>query len=54
MLYHCYNCDRYAFEASCPRCPDTTAGDYVPLDPKYYPEFQYKTQGLVKDFGSGQ
>lgn len=50
MLYHCYNCHKYAFETSCPSCTDSLAEDYVPLDPKYYPEFQYKTQGAVKDF----
>lgn len=50
MLYHCYQCGKHAFETSCPHCGDAAAEHYVPLDPKYYPEFQYRTQGLVKDF----
>ena len=49
MLYYCYNCQRYAFETSCPRCTNTQEGAYVPLDPKYYPEFKYQSQGIVKD-----
>ena len=49
MLYSCYHCDRYYCLDKCPRCSDEHAEEYVPLDPKYYPEFQYVTQGLVKD-----
>ena len=49
MLYRCYNCKNYSFENTCPSCLDASIDDYVPLDPKYYPEFQYKTQGVVKD-----
>lgn len=49
MIYHCYNCNQYAFEATCPRCTNNQDEAYVPLDPKYYPEFKYQSQGLVKD-----
>ena len=33
----------------CPRCGEAHIDLYIPLDPKYFPEFKYVTQGLVKD-----
>lgn len=49
MLYKCHECDQFSFHPACPRCgPDSLASN-VPLKPEYYPEFQYRSQGLVKD-----
>lgn len=47
MLYNCFKCRRVTFASVCPRCgsPDTN----VPLNPAFYPEFQYQTQGFFKD-----
>lgn len=53
MLFNCFRCRKVTFSHVCPRCgsPDTN----VPLDPAFYPEFQYQSQGFVKDlFLKGQ
>ncbi len=49
MLFKCYHCGIYSFEEICPRCGDEFINLYVPLDPKYYREFKYTSQGFVKD-----
>ncbi len=46
MLYSCYNCNIYCFEEMCPRCGEAHMDLYIPLDPKYFPEFKYVTQAL--------
>lgn len=47
MLYNCFKCRRISFYHVCPSCGPLDAN--VPLDPAYYPEFQYQTQGFVSD-----
>lgn len=49
MLYCCYGCNHYSFEQICHKCGEDKKELYVPLDPKFYPEFQYQSQGFVKD-----
>lgn len=58
MIYQCNGCSRTTFEASCPWCnsaqvPPSTeshAQQLIPLDPSFYPDFQYQSKGLIKDF----
>lgn len=58
MIYQCSSCNRTSFRTACPWCaPAPTAGldqklataQQVPLDPSFYPEFQYQTKGFLKD-----
>ena len=58
MIYQCSSCHRTSFEIKCPCCtsapvkevgPPTQATQQVPLDPSFYPEFQYQTRGFLKD-----
>jgi restriction system protein len=49
VLYRCYRCNTYCLEQQCPTCGEKGQDEYIPLDPKYLPEFRYMTQGLVKD-----
>ncbi len=49
MIYLCYNCNKYFFDEICPVCGVDKINSYIPLDPKYYPEFKYQSQGLLKD-----
>lgn len=49
MIYNCYKCNSYSFEEVCNRCGEDYIDSYVPLDPFFYPEFKYKSQGIIKD-----
>ncbi len=49
MLYRCHQCEHFSFHAICPTCGAEAQDDNIPLDPEYYPEFQYRSRGLVKD-----
>lgn len=49
MLFKCHDCGQTGFHATCPRCGPTSQHNNVPLNPEYYPEFQYRSKGLVKD-----
>lgn len=57
MLYLCKQCHNSTFETWCSYCDDnniiknkTPLSDHlVPLDPSFYPEFQYRSKGLIKD-----
>ena len=46
MIYKCYECDNYNFN-SCTKCG--TSDKSIPLDPVFYPEFEYKSGGFVSD-----
>ncbi len=46
MIYKCYGCDNYNFN-SCDWCGANDKN--IPLDPVYYPEFEYKSGGFVSD-----
>ncbi len=50
MLWLCFKCDSFSFLPFCNNCRDESKDDHVPIDPKYYPEFQYKSQGFIVDF----
>lgn len=58
MIYHCNSCHRTTFETICPRCnPGVVASavqageqSLTPLDPSFYPDFQYQSKGFLKDF----
>lgn len=47
MIYKCFYCGLYSFTARC-GCPPETV-DVVPLDPAYYPEFEYTSKGIISD-----
>ena len=49
MLFNCFNCGQFSFQDICPGCGPAARDDNVPLNPEYYPEFRYKSKGLVKD-----
>lgn len=58
MIYQCSSCNRTSFQTTCPWCaPVPTGGldqklaavQQVPLNPSFYPEFQYQTKGFLKD-----
>jgi restriction system protein len=58
VIYQCTSCNRTSFETKCPWCASanaqeggqpTSAVQQVPLDPSFYPEFQYQTKGFLKD-----
>jgi len=49
MLYKCHRCGQFGFRSTCPACGLTAEDQNVPLDPEYYQEFQYRSQGRVKD-----
>lgn len=58
MIYQCSGCSRATFETTCPWCnnshisPSTEIPiqQLTPLDPSFYPDFQYQSKGLIKDF----
>lgn len=58
MIYQCNGCNRTTFETACPWCnsSDTSPSaalstqQLTPLDPSFYPDFQYQSKGLIKDF----
>ena len=49
MLFNCYECGELTFEHPCPRCGSELSDQTVPLDPRFYPEFAYTSQGFWKD-----
>jgi restriction system protein len=49
VLFNCESCDHIGFEEVCPTCGVGKRDENVPLDPRYYPEFQYRSQGVVRD-----
>ncbi|WGS47649.1 restriction endonuclease (plasmid) [Burkholderia sp. JSH-S8] len=58
MIYKCSSCNKASFETKCPWCESIPAQEtsqkipaaqQVPLDPSFYPEFQYQTKGFLKD-----
>jgi len=49
MLYQCQSCGLIGFGQMCPSCGFEARDVNIPIDPRLYPEFQYKSQGLVKD-----
>lgn len=58
MIYQCNGCSRTTFETSCPWCSSSQVSPstevqgqrLTPLDPSFYPDFQYQSKGLIKDF----
>jgi len=65
MIYQCYSCSKTTFEIICPWCsggvptatnswgtkapPPITSEQMIPLNPSFYPEFQYQSKGIIKD-----
>lgn len=65
MIYQCNSCNKTSFEVNCPWCSSvmpatvspwdtraTPASDIqqmTPLNPSFYPEFQYQSKGMLKD-----
>lgn len=57
MIYQCNACHRTTFEIACPKCkvPENPSASQVseqgltPLDPSFYPDFQYQSKGFLKD-----
>lgn len=58
MIYLCNGCNKTTFETACPWCmgsevspsSELTLRHLTPLDPSFYPDFQYRSKGLIKDF----
>lgn len=58
MIYQCNGCNRTTFETACPWCTSSelspsselSSRHLTPLDPSFYPDFQYRSKGLIKDF----
>ncbi|MFT0181843.1 restriction endonuclease [Pseudomonas benzopyrenica] len=57
MIYLCSGCHKTTFEISCPWCSGAQSLDsaaphlqhMTPLDPSFYPDFQYQSKGFIKD-----
>lgn len=49
MIYQCNECNRTTFETACPWCSNSQSQQLTPLDPSFYPDFQYQSKGLIKD-----
>ncbi|MGE8359619.1 restriction endonuclease [Pseudomonas sp.] len=58
MIYQCNGCNRTTFETVCPWCNSSQVSSstelrpqhLTPIDPSFYPDFQYQSKGLIKDF----
>ena len=58
MIYQCNGCNRTTFDTACPWCmgsqvspsSELTLRHLTPLDPSFYPDFQYRSKGLIQDF----
>jgi len=59
LIYQCSACNKTSFETKCPWCASISelendqkilAAQQIPLDPSFYPEFQYQAKGFLKDF----
>ena len=57
MIYQCNHCHRSTFEIHCPQCGASEPASQAqlvqqgmtPLDPSFYPDFQYQSKGFLKD-----
>jgi len=57
MIYKCGHCKKTTLESLCPWCSSSESLQAVdlsqriltPLDPSYYPDFQYQSKGILKD-----
>lgn len=57
MIYQCNHCHRSTFETYCSPCgsaegaslPQQAPQGLTPLDPSFYPDFQYQSKGFLKD-----
>ncbi len=49
MIYRCSGCNKTTFELSCSQCAGSDTSILTPLDPSFYPEFQYKSKGYLHD-----
>ncbi|MFP4698580.1 MAG: restriction endonuclease [Eubacteriales bacterium] len=49
MIYWCFNCSNISFDNICSNCSEEFYDDYIPLDPTYYPELNYKSKGFIID-----
>ena len=58
LIYQCSTCNKTSFETKCPWCSPASVMEngqqisttqQVPLDPSFYPEFQYQAKGFLKD-----
>jgi HJR/Mrr/RecB family endonuclease len=57
MIYQCNGCNKTTFETTCSACiasaappsAGLTPQHLTPLDPSFYPDFQYQSKGLLKD-----
>lgn len=47
MIRQCYKCNKYNFVKICPICNDEESN--IPLNPEYYPEFEYRSKGFFSD-----
>lgn len=57
MIYQCNGCKRTTFETACPwrtsselsTSPELSSRLLTPIDPSFYPDFQYRSKGLLQD-----
>ncbi|MEJ6952090.1 hypothetical protein [Natronospora cellulosivora (SeqCode)] len=49
MIYWCFKCGKISFENICHDCGEEFYDEYIPLDPAYYPELNYKSKGFIID-----
>ncbi|MCF6177061.1 MAG: restriction endonuclease [Victivallaceae bacterium] len=49
MLFNCFKCSNLGFHKICPICGLDEQHENVPLKPQFYQEFQYESQGFMKD-----
>jgi len=47
VIYKCYKCNHYNFSPACVKCG--ASDDNIPLNPEYYPEFEYRSEGFISD-----
>ena len=47
MIRQCYKCNKYNFVKTCPICNEEESN--IPLNPIYYPEFEYRSKGFLSD-----
>lgn len=49
MIYLCHHCSHTGFAVQCTNCLSNDSNNHIPLNPKFYPEFQYQSKGLITD-----
>ena len=49
VIYKCQSCGLVGFYEICVSCGEEERDVNTPIDPRLYPEFQYKSKGFVKD-----